>query len=82
MVLFDPKGQIHRYETANDILVEFFQVRLQFYEKRKKYLVDKLSNELLKLSNKYYSFGSLNFIFPLTCAWVGFASSWPLSMMS
>ncbi|XP_028059654.1 DNA topoisomerase 2-like [Camellia sinensis] len=35
MHLFDPKGVIKKYETPEQILEEFFHVRLEFYEKRK-----------------------------------------------
>ena len=51
MVLFDPSGCIKRYDSALDILKEFYSVRLSFYEKRKVYLEDKLKAESLKLDN-------------------------------
>ncbi|XP_028109402.1 DNA topoisomerase 2-like isoform X2 [Camellia sinensis] len=35
MHLFDLKGVIKKYETPEQILEEFFHVRLEFYEKRK-----------------------------------------------
>ncbi|CAL5434010.1 unnamed protein product [Camellia sinensis] len=37
MHLFDPKGVIKKYETPEQILEEFFHVRLEFYEKRKRF---------------------------------------------
>ncbi|CAL5330796.1 unnamed protein product [Camellia sinensis] len=52
MHLFDPKGVIKKYDTPEQILEEFFHVRLEFYEKRKKILLDNLEMELLKLENK------------------------------
>lgn len=35
MVAFDPEGRIVRYESVDDIMKEFFAVRLKMYEKRK-----------------------------------------------
>lgn len=35
LVAFDPEGRICKYNTVEDILKEFFQVRIKFYEKRK-----------------------------------------------
>jgi len=35
MVAFDSHGRIHRYETPLDILEEFYNIRLRYYEKRK-----------------------------------------------
>eukprot|EP00954_Amorphochlora_amoebiformis_P014926 1166741-Amorphochlora_amoeboformis.AAC.1 len=52
IVLFDSNGQLHRYNSPEDILKEFYDVRMDFYEKRKEYLVETLSNEVKKLSNK------------------------------
>lgn len=45
MVLFDSKGCIKRYECPEDILKEFYEVRLEFYDKRKKYLLGMLEAE-------------------------------------
>lgn len=39
MMLFGPDGLIKRYETPQDILVEFFAVRMQFYHKRHAFLI-------------------------------------------
>jgi DNA topoisomerase-2 len=35
MVAFDGQGRIQRYETALDIMEEFYHIRLKFYEKRR-----------------------------------------------
>lgn len=34
-MLFDAEGKIRRYETPEQIVQEFFDLRLQFYAKRK-----------------------------------------------
>ncbi|XP_055328560.1 DNA topoisomerase 2-alpha-like [Paramacrobiotus metropolitanus] len=52
MVLFDSNGVIRKYDNVNDILREFFEVRMAFYGKRKDYLVAHLSAEALSLENK------------------------------
>ena len=51
MVLFDHNGCLKRYETVNDILVEFFQVRTNLYKKRKEYMEGILRAEACKLDN-------------------------------
>ncbi len=50
--LFDISGTIKRYATAEDILKEFVDIRLQFNQKRKDYLLCKYSKELDILKNK------------------------------
>ncbi|EOY18139.1 Topoisomerase II isoform 3 [Theobroma cacao] len=52
MHLFDSKGMIKKYDTPEQILEEFFHLRFEFYEKRKKLLLDNLEMELLKMENK------------------------------
>ncbi|KAF5752648.1 DNA topoisomerase 2-like isoform X1 [Tripterygium wilfordii] len=52
MHLFDSNGVIKKYDTPEQILEEFFPLRLEFYEKRKKILLDNLEMELLKLENR------------------------------
>ena len=39
MMLFGPDGLIKRYETPQDILTEFFAVRMHFYQKRHAFLI-------------------------------------------
>lgn len=52
MVAFDPDGKIVRYETANDIIREFFALRLKMYKDRKDHLLRKLRAEHERLANK------------------------------
>nr|CAD1831013.1 unnamed protein product [Ananas comosus var. bracteatus] len=52
MHLFDSNGVIKKYDTPEQILEDFFHLRLEFYEKRKKVLLDNLEMDLLKLDNK------------------------------
>ena len=50
-VLFDSRGCIKRYSSVEDILREFFDIRLDFYVRRKQYMEGMLSAESLKLDN-------------------------------
>ncbi|KAG6581568.1 DNA topoisomerase 2, partial [Cucurbita argyrosperma subsp. sororia] len=52
MHLFDANGVIKKYDTPEQILEEFFPLRLEFFEKRKRNLLENLETELLKLENK------------------------------
>ncbi|CAD8156514.1 unnamed protein product [Paramecium pentaurelia] len=52
MVLFDGQNKIKKFESIAEILEEFYQVRLQFYQKRKDYLLSKLDREVQLLYNK------------------------------
>lgn len=51
-VLFDANGCIKRYDCVEDILKEFFELRLTYYQKRKDYLEGLLTAEASKLSNQ------------------------------
>ncbi|XP_032783705.2 DNA topoisomerase 2 isoform X2 [Daphnia magna] len=52
MVLYDPNGCLKMYDSVEDILKEFFTVRLGFYVKRKDYLSGVLQAESKRLSNQ------------------------------
>lgn len=52
MYLYNPSGNIKRYETPNDILSEFYDVRMEMYRKRKEHLIGKIQNELNILEYK------------------------------
>lgn len=52
MVLFDHMGALRKYDSAQDILKEHFQVRSNLYERRKDYMVGVLEAEALKLKNQ------------------------------
>lgn len=51
MVLFDHLGCLKRYDSALEILKEFHQVRLEYYNRRKAYMEGTLQAESLKLDN-------------------------------
>uniref|UniRef100_A0A4W5PMD1 DNA topoisomerase 2 n=1 Tax=Hucho hucho TaxID=62062 RepID=A0A4W5PMD1_9TELE len=52
MVLFDHMGCLKRYDSVQDILKEFFELRLHYYKLRKDWLVGSLGAEASKLSNQ------------------------------
>lgn len=45
-------GCLKRYESVQDILKEFFELRLQYYKLRKDWLQGSLGAEAAKLSNQ------------------------------
>ena len=50
MVMYDEKGRLTKYDNVNDILENFFRVRLDYYQKRKEYQLESLEKELLVLN--------------------------------
>ena len=52
MTLFSLDGRIAKFEEPTDIMETFYGVRLEFYDKRKALLEEKLQMEQRKLSNK------------------------------
>ena len=52
MNLFDCNGKIQKFKSAEDIMSSFYDIRLDFYVKRKARLVEKLSREKRILENK------------------------------
>lgn len=52
MHLFDQNIKLHKYENVIEIIDAFYLIRLEFYEKRKQYLVNELREKMIKLSNR------------------------------
>lgn len=52
MVCFDPAGKIKKYTTPEQILDDFYDIRLEHYHKRKEFLLNELTNAHDKLSNQ------------------------------
>ena len=52
MYLYNHKGQITKYDTTLDIILEFYEVRLQYYIKRKNFIVQQLEKDMELLRNK------------------------------
>jgi DNA topoisomerase-2 len=53
MVMFNENELITKFKNINQIIIEFCKVRLSFYEKRKKYMIDKLEHDLNILKSKH-----------------------------
>ena len=51
-VLFDGNGCIRKYTDVHTIMQEFFDLRLDYYQRRKDYLEGMLAAESLKLDNQ------------------------------
>lgn len=51
-VLFDHVGSLKKYETVQDIMKDFFELRLKYYVLRKDWLIGMLGAESSKLSNQ------------------------------
>uniref|UniRef100_H3A5L4 DNA topoisomerase 2 n=1 Tax=Latimeria chalumnae TaxID=7897 RepID=H3A5L4_LATCH len=52
MVLFDHMGCMKKYETVQEILKEFFDLRLHYYNLRKEWLMGMFGAESAKLNNQ------------------------------
>ncbi|PVU94194.1 hypothetical protein BB561_002739 [Smittium simulii] len=52
MVCFDREGRIKKYESPEAILMEYYPLRLRYYQLRKESLTAQLTEEWEKLSNK------------------------------
>jgi len=52
MTLFDVDGEIKPYSDVDDIIEDFYQVRLEFYQIRKDFQITKLEQERIILINK------------------------------
>jgi len=52
MHLFNHEIKLRKYTSVEEIIDEYYGVRIAFYAKRKAYLVDKLRQLLIKLSNR------------------------------
>lgn len=52
LTVLDENGKLKEFQNVNDIIKYFVKFRLTYYDKRKKYLIDKISHELMVLSNK------------------------------
>jgi DNA topoisomerase-2 len=52
MHLFHPVTGIKKYASAEEILVDFVEVRVDYYKKRKAHLISVLNKHLITLENK------------------------------
>jgi DNA topoisomerase-2 len=52
MHMFDANIKLHKYSTVEEIIDDFYGVRLDTYRKRKEYLVADMEKKLVRLSNR------------------------------
>jgi DNA topoisomerase-2 len=52
MHLFDSQMRLHKYESVQEIIDAFYEVRIDTYKKRKAAIVNEITNKLLELSNR------------------------------
>ncbi|KAL9599418.1 MAG: hypothetical protein Q9219_003855 [cf. Caloplaca sp. 3 TL-2023] len=52
LVAFDPEGRITKYASVEDILKEFYGVRIKFYERRKAHMLSDMTKDLEKFTNQ------------------------------
>ncbi|KAL2167029.1 hypothetical protein VTG60DRAFT_1865 [Thermothelomyces hinnuleus] len=53
LVAFDTRGQIHKYESPEEIMEEFYQYRYNMYTERKKHWLGVYHADYRKLKNQY-----------------------------
>lgn len=59
MNLFDDKEQLTHFDRVQDIIDTFYDVRLSYYDIRKKYLLEKIQHDCDVLENKYRYIGEI-----------------------
>lgn len=52
MHAFDADEKLKKYDTVEEIIEDYYDVRYNFYEDRKDYQIDALTDELMVISNK------------------------------
>jgi DNA topoisomerase-2 len=52
MHMFNSEFKLHKYSTIEEIIDDFYGVRLGVYQKRKAYLVEDMEKKLIRLSNR------------------------------
>ena len=52
MNLFDSEDKLKKYKNVEDIIDDYYDVRLEHYVYRKNYMIDNLEKEIVILSNK------------------------------
>ena len=50
----DENNRVEEFNSIQEILDKFIDLRLKYYQKRKDYLIEEIKNSLIKLASKYY----------------------------
>uniref|UniRef100_A0A6C0E2F1 DNA topoisomerase (ATP-hydrolyzing) n=1 Tax=viral metagenome TaxID=1070528 RepID=A0A6C0E2F1_9ZZZZ len=59
MNLFNSEDRLRKYDTVSEIIDDYYDIRLEYYEDRKDYMIDHLEKQLIILSNKVKYIGEL-----------------------
>jgi DNA topoisomerase-2 len=59
MNMFDANEKLKKYNTPEEIVDDYYPVRIEYYQKRKAYILDALRKELLVLSNRARYIGEI-----------------------
>ena len=52
MHMFNSECKLHKYSSVNEIIDDFYNIRIQMYGKRKEHLVKEMNKKLVRLSNR------------------------------
>lgn len=52
MYLFNSSGQIQRYDNIHDIIVDHYNTRIAYYDKRRQHLINELENDKLIMASR------------------------------
>ena len=52
MHMFNSECKLHKYESVQEIIDDFYKVRISLYQKRKAYLIEEMERKMVKLSNR------------------------------
>jgi DNA topoisomerase-2 len=52
MNLFTSEDKLKKYDSVEEIIDDYFDIRLEYYEDRKDFMIESLEKELMMLSNK------------------------------
>jgi len=52
MHMFNSECKLHKYESVQEIIDDFYKLRISLYQKRKAYLIEEMERKMVKLSNR------------------------------
>ena len=52
MNLFNENDKLTKYDTVEEIIDDYYTIRLEYYDDRKQYMIDALEQQIMVLSNK------------------------------
>jgi len=52
MHMFNSECKLKKYLSPEEIIEEFYDIRINLYQKRKNYLINEMEKKLIRLSNR------------------------------